>query len=467
MRSVRLACALVVLVTSLAACERHGPSIDALRAGGELRVALVSVPHTYFLEPEGILGFDYDLLRAFCDELGIRLKVRLVASRALAMELVEEKTVHLAAGLLPVTTNPAGRIRFGPSYAMLQSQVIYRADATRPLAVAELVGATIETVAGGVGPDELRRHARTLRELQFDAPVAVSSEHLLARLEAGSIEFAVIPSLDFEVLRSKYPLLEVAFDLGAPRAAAWALSADFEPSINDAIVDFFAATEYDRLRENLWYRYYGHYKEFDFVDAREFLRAYAERLPAFRELFRATGAATGIDWRLLAALSYQESHWDPAARSRTGVRGLMMLTRRTAAALGVARDDPAESIAGGGRYLAGLVAQLPATIEGEERLWFALAAYNIGFGHLEDARKLTQQAGRNPNTWHDVRRYVELLSTRKVAKQTRHGRARGGETVHFVASIRRYLDTIRLLERREVARQDASGERDVLILEAL
>lgn len=466
-RTVRLVCLPGLLAVSLLACERHGPSIDALRAGGELRVALVSVPHTYFLEPEGILGFDYDLLRAFCDKLGIRLKVKLVASRALATQLVKEKKVHLAAGLLPVTTDPATGVRFGPSYAMLQSQVIYRADANRPQTVAELAGATIETIAGGSGPAELDRHARTLRDLRFYAPVDASSEHLLTRLEAGSIDFAVIPSLDFAVLRSKYPMLEVAFDLGAPRAAAWALSAEFERSIDNAIVDFFAATEQTILRENLWYRYYGHYTEFDFVDAREFLRAYAERLPAFREIFEDTAQTTGIDWRLLAALSYQESHWDPSARSPTGVRGLMMLTRRTATALGVSRDDPAESVAGGGRYLARLIARLPASIEGEERLWFGLAAYNIGFGHVEDARRLTQQAGDNPNTWHDVRRYVGLLSTRKVAKQTRYGRARGGETLHFVASIRRYLDTIRLLERRAVAREDATGEHDVFILEAL
>ncbi len=466
-RAARRVCGLGLLVGALVACERHGPSIDALRAGGELRVALVAVPHTYFLEPEGILGFDYELLRALCDELGIRLNVTLVASRALATKLVEDKKVHLAAGLLPVTANPATRTRFGPSYAMLQSQVIYRADGTRPESVADLAGATIETVAGGGGPAELARHARTLPDLRFSAPVDVSPEHLLARLDAGAIDFAVIPSLDFEVLRSKYPLLEVAFDLGAPRAAAWALSGQFEASIDNAIVDFFAATEHTRLRENLWYRYYGHYEEFDFVDAREFLRAYAERLPAFRGFFRATAAATGIDWRLLAALSYQESHWDPAARSPTGVRGLMMLTRRTAAALGVSRNDPEESIAGGGRYLAKLIARLPASIEGEERLWFGLAAYNIGFGHLEDARRLTQQAGHDPDSWHDVRRYVGLLSSRKVAKTTRYGRARGHETLQFVASIRRYLDTIRLLERRQVAREDATGERNVLILEAL
>lgn len=456
-----------LLAASLIACERHGPSIDALRAGGELRVALVSVPHTYFLEPEGVLGFDYDLLRAFCDRLGIRLKARFVSSRALAMELVEDKKVHLAAGLLPVTADPATRVRFGPSYAMLQSQVIHRGDTAPPGSIAELVGRTIETVAGGSGLVELERHARILPDLRFAAPVDASSEQLLVRLEAGSIDAAVIPSLDFAVLRSKFPTLAIAFDLGSPRATAWALSEESELSIDNAIVDFFAADELVKLRESLWYRYYGHYREFDFVDAREFLRAYDERLPPIRDLFRDTAAETGIDWRLLAALSYQESHWDPAARSPTGVRGLMMLTRRTAAALGVSRDDPAQAVAGGGRYLAKLIAALPASVAGEERLWFGLAAYNIGAGHLADARKLTQQAGRDPDTWHDVQHYLGLLSKRHVAKNTRHGLARGGETLHFVASIRRYLDTIRLLERREVALEDGDGEHGFFALEAL
>lgn len=466
-RTAHRACLVVLLAATLTACDQHGPSLDALRAGGELRVALVSVPHTYYLEPEGILGFDYDLLRAFCDEYGIRLKVTLVASRALAIKRVVEKKVHLAAGLLPVTAEPGTMIRFGPSYAMLHTQVIYRGGESRPESVADLAGTTVETVAGGGGPIELAKLARTEPALQFAAPDDSSSEHLLAKLDAGRIDYAVIPSLDFDVLRSKYPTLDIAFDLGPPRAAAWALSERFEPSIDNAIVDFFAAAEHAQLRKNLWYRYYGHYEDFDFVDARAFLRAYDERLPEFRDLFRSTAAAIGIDWRVLAALSYQESHWNPAARSPTGVRGLMMLTRRTAAALGVSRNDPAESIAGGGRYLADLIARLPESIAGEERLWFGLAAYNIGLGHLEDARKLTQQAGRNPDLWHDVRRDVGLLSQPRVAKKTRYGRARGGETLQFVANIRRYLDTIRLLERREVARADASRGRAGLDLEAL
>lgn len=455
------------LIICLTACDTRGPTIETLRAGGELRVALVSVPHTYYLEPDGILGFDYELLRAFCDELDIRLKVTLVPSRALAANLVAKKKVHLAAGLLPVSDALDTRVRFGPSYAMLQSRVIYRAGEPRPRGVSDLNGAVVETIAGGSGRIELDRLAASNPALNYATSPDMSSEKLLVRLNAGAIDYAVIPSLDFEVLRLKYPQLEAGFDLGPPRAAAWALSEQFEPSIDHAIVDFFVASQQNRLRQALWHRYYGHYGEFDFVDARAFLRAYDERLPAYRALFEAAAAEVGIDWRLLAALSYQESHWDRDARSPTGVRGLMMLTRRTAAEMNVSRDVPAEAISGGARYLADLIARLPASIEGEQRLWFGLAAYNIGLGHVEDARVLTQQAGRDPDAWHEVSKYLALLSKRNVASKTRYGRARGEQTLHFVTNIRRYFDTVRQLERREVVSADAHGEGGIFILQAL
>jgi membrane-bound lytic murein transglycosylase F len=312
----------------LTACSDRGPSIDALRAGGELRVALVSVPHTYFLEPDGILGFDYDLLRAFCAEQGIRLKVTLVETRAEATDLVARRKVHLAAGLVPVSDALDTNIRFGPSYAMLRSRVIFRAGTVRPHSVDDLIGQSIETAGGG--DVDLARFTATVPGLTFAAPAGASTEQVLARVDAGITDYAVVPSLDFEVLRLKYPQLEPGFDVGPPRAVAWALSDQFQPDIDRTIVDFFLAEEQTRIRQLLWHRYYGHYGAFDFVDARAFLRAYDERLPEFRGYFEQAGGDVGIDWRLLAALSYQESHWDPAARSQTGVRGLMMLTRRTA-----------------------------------------------------------------------------------------------------------------------------------------
>ena len=126
-------------------------------------------------------------------------------------------------------------------------------------------------------------------------------------------------------------------------------------------------------------------------------------------------------------MSYQESHWDNEAKSPTGVRGLMMLTERTAKQLRVSRSNPGESVHGGSRYLADLRERLPASIAEPERTLFALAAYNVGLGHLEDARVLAERGGLDPNAWSDVRRELPLLADPEVAKVVRHGRARGAE----------------------------------------
>ncbi len=447
---IKRALVLGVLIL-LGACESRGPSIEALRAGGELRVALVSVPHTYYLDPGGIFGFDYDLLREFCAHHDIRLRVAMVENRAQAKELLIKRKVHLAAGLIPVGELKHPRLRFGPSYSIIQAQVIYIGGTRRPRNINDLVGAKIETLAGGLGDIELTRLAKSDDKLSWRAIDTVSSEQLLARVNSGKINYAVIPSTDFMMLRLKYPRLEIGFNLGDPHATAWALAGRSQLSLDRALINFFVHSEKEGLRERLWDRYYGHHGEFDFVDARAFLRGYNERFPELRQYFLDAGLASGMDWRLLAAMSYQESHWDPNARSPTGVRGLMMLTARTAKRLQVSRLDPAESVAGGARYLANLLQRLPRSIVDDDRLWFALAAYNVGLGHVEDARALTQTRGGDPNRWREVRRYLPLLSKPSIAATTRYGRARGGQAVHFVTNIRRYFDAMRQLERRSVS----------------
>lgn len=458
---------LFIVSIVLVACDSRGPSLEMLRASGELRVALVSEPHTYYLEPEGILGFDYELLSEFCRALGVRLAVTMVATRELAKTMVAERKVHLAAGLIPVTGDADPRIRYGPSYAMLRAQVIYLGENPSPDSVDDLIGANIETLAGGLGAAELARVAKSRTELKYSTPKGASSEQLLSRVNAGMIDYAVIPSIDFMVLRLKYPALEIGFELGDLHATAWAISERSEIDVDQAVIDFFVQRETDGLRSQLWDRYYGHHGPFDSVEAEAFLGAYHERFPTVRHFFWGAGKTVGIDWRLLAALSYQESHWDPEARSPTGVRGLMMLTRRTAKHLQVSRLDPAESVDGGARYLAELIARLPATIAEDDRLWFGLAAYNVGLGHLEDARILTERRGGNPNVWRDVRHHLPLLSKKSVASTLRYGKARGGETVHFVSSIRRYFDAMRQLERRAVGTGDADPAYDTRILGVL
>ena len=142
-------------------------------------------------------------------------------------------------------------------------------------------------------------------------------------------------------------------------------------------------------------------------------------------------------------MGYQESHWNPKARSYTGVRGIMMLTQNTASELGIEnRLDPLQSIEGGGRYLAKLRSRIDDEVQEPDRTWMSLAAYNVGYGHLSDARKLTSQLGKNPNLWIDVKDSLPLLSQRRYYRNTRYGYARGQEPVNYVQNIRRYYDVL-------------------------
>ncbi|MCP1328158.1 membrane-bound lytic murein transglycosylase MltF, partial [Halomonas sp. 707D4] len=216
----------------------------------------------------------------------------------------------------------------------------------------------------------------------------------------------------------------------------------------DAINRFLDEQQANGELERLTRRYFGHDDYLEYVGTRTFLGHLDERLPRYAPLFKQAALETGFDWKLLAAVGYQESHWDPDAVSPTGVRGLMMLTQPTASDMGVRnRRDPAQSIDGGARYLRSLKERLPDTIVGEDRLFMAMAAYNVGLGHLFDARNIAKRRGGDPNAWADVREALPLLQQRQWYSQTRYGFARGGEPVIYVRNIRRYYDMLSYVER--------------------
>jgi membrane-bound lytic murein transglycosylase F len=190
-------------------------------------------------------------------------------------------------------------------------------------------------------------------------------------------------------------------------------------------------------------RYYGDREEMDYLFSRNFLGHVQTRLPKYVDWFQEAATLHDVDWRLLAAMGYQESKWDPSAVSYTGVRGLMQLTEDTAALIRAGnRLDPRSSIFGGARYLASLIRKVPPRIPEPDRTWFAVAAYNVGFGHVEDARILAQQAGRNPDRWEDVREFLPLLAQERWYTRTQRGYARGWEPVAYVDNVQAYLNIL-------------------------
>ena len=188
------------------------------------------------------------------------------------------------------------------------------------------------------------------------------------------------------------------------------------------------------------------------VEKNIFTKKMSNKLPRYIGYFKKHTRNSIFSWELIAAISYQESHWNHKAISRTKVKGLMMLTKDTASYIGVKnRLDPNESVYGGVKYLENIFRRLPKTVLGSDRIWMTLAAYNVGLGHLEDARVITEKHGANPNYWSDVKKYLPLLRVKKFYKKTKYGYARGNEPVKYVARIQAYLNVIYDEEKSHLA----------------
>ena len=443
---------LIVAGAALAACDPPPAThLEQVKARGELVVATRNAGTTYYEGPQGPTGFEYDLARAFAEELGVRLKIVVPENLERMLDMVARGEVDMAAAGLTVTESRRKRVRFGPPYLEVTQQLVYRQGTPRPRTLADVVGRRIEVVAGSAHAERLRelRRTRYPRLRWVERPDADSGE-LLQRVWEGEIDFTVADSNEFAVVRRYYPELRVAFDITEPQPIAWAFPRRRDPSLRDAAARFFERIRADGTLAQIEDRHFGHVNGLDYVGTRTYMRHVHTRLPRWRALYEEAGRAVGIDWRLLAAIGYQESHWNARARSPTGVRGLMMLTRATARQLGIRnRIDPRASIMGGARYLRQLIDRIPPEVPYPDRVWMALAAYNVGFGHLEDARMLARMRGGDPNRWIDVRDALPLLAQRKWYRKTRHGYARGWEPVRYVENIRAYYDLLVWLIERE------------------
>ena len=402
-------------------------------------------PTTYFEGPYGATGFEYDLVSLFAKELNVKVKIITPSNLADILSLVSQNQVHFAAAGLTVTDSRKDWVRFSPPYQTITQQLVYRmgSENRKPRKITDLVGKHIEVVADSSHVEQLEELQASQPKLEWVENPELDSGELLNLVWEQVIDFSIADSNEVELNKRFYPELRAAFDISEPQELAWAFPIDNDDSLYKAASSFINKMKASGELSVLIDRYYGHIERFNFAGTRTYLRHIHKRLPKYQKMFESAADKNKLDWRLLAAIGYQESHWDPDARSPTGVRGIMMLTIPTAEYLGIEnRRDPEQSIQGGATYITKLIARIPKQIEEPDRTWFALAAYNVGLGHLEDARIITQKRGGNPNVWRDVKENLPLLSNRKWYKQTKHGYARGREPVRYVEYIRSYYDLL-------------------------
>ena len=416
--------------------------LDELLEEGELVVLTRSAPTIYYHGRDGYEGPEYDLVQSFAAYLGVKVRFVVMDGVSDILTALERSQGHLAAAGLTRTPERQQRFTFGPDYHTVQQQLVCRRGGAQPRSVTDLVGLDITVIADSSYVDSLERLSRRVPQLRWQVSRELSTEELLEQVWMRQLDCTVADSHIIAVNRRYYPELQVAFAVSGTESLAWALAPGARSLLPDLQAWFAGAGhQLEAVRE----RYYGHITFFDYVDVRIFIRRIAERLPRYESLFRKAARRYRLPWTLLAAQAYQESHWNPRARSPTGVRGLMMLTLATARQLKVSnRLDPAQSVDGGARYLRHLLERLPAEVVKEDRLWFALAAYNVGLGHVLDARTLARRLGRNPDIWSDLKTVLPLLARRQYHRTLEYGYARGSEPVRYVQRIRDFRD---ILER--------------------
>jgi membrane-bound lytic murein transglycosylase F len=435
------------LMLALAACSQPVPPPET---NGELRVGTRNNPATYYIAHDGEpAGFEHDLMRAFSQSQNWTLHWEEAPRLKTLFEMLDSHQVHMVAATLPRAVVRERHLITGPVLFETPVHIVYRAGDKAPRSMEALSGKRLALITGSGHTAILMQQKRKHPKLVWDTLEHVWPEELLAQLQAGRYDAVVINGMDFDALRNLYPELAVAFDIGDTQKIVWALPRGSSQALRNALARFVEQARKDGTLERIYERYFGHVRRLDRSDILGIMQRRPERLPRLRAHFHEAQTLTGIDWRLLAAIGYQESQWNPLATSRSGVRGLMMLTSQTADRMGVAdRLDARQSILGGARYLALLKESLPARIPEPDRTWLALAAYNQGQGHMEDARRIAQARGGNPDSWADVKEALPYLSRGSYAKVTRYGFARGIEALHFAENIRNYYDILQRLESK-------------------
>jgi peptidoglycan lytic transglycosylase F len=435
---------LLLSLLPVSTCSPKPSALSRIKATGRLTVAATNSPTTCYEGPSGPTGYECDLLVGLAHKLGVSLDLQFVDSAPAAVAAVEAGRADLAAAGINITPAWKQRVRFTRPLQQVVQQLVYfhgGGDET-PASPADLDG-TLTVVAGSSAEAQLAELKQRYPDLSWSrADPDDDAEDLLYRVAKGKLDYTVANSDLVALDRRFYPQIHVAFAVSDTQDLAWALRQDRDSNALyravEGYLDGLGDTELARLRD----RYFGEIEAGGYEGVVHFTADVQVRLPRYRPVFEAAARQYGLDWRMLAAVGYEESHWDPAAISPTGVHGIMQLTMDTAQQMAVDRDVPAQSIRGGARYLRELLTELPPQIAEPDRTWMALAAYNQGIGHLLDARDLAAQLGGDPDRWLDVRNALPLLSRESWFKHMHYGYAAGREIAGYVSNVRNYYDML-------------------------
>ena len=442
-----LTCVLVfVAAFFLCSCEgkvlrEKKDLLTQILAKGELIVLTTNEPTTYYFDRDNNpAGPEYEMIRSFAESIGVVVRFRVYSSIQEIIQALRDGEGHIAADGITVTEDRLAEFDFGAVYQTVSEQLVCHRNGKYTIRLEDLQKLEIVVPVSSSHIDTLTGYLGAYPDLTWQVDEHLLPGQLMEKVWNGEIECTVCDSTVIDINRRYFPELAVKYTLAEGSQLAWMFQKKNEPlqtAIEQWIAGFKESGEFALMQE----KYYGYIEVFDYVDVRAFRRRIKKRYLKYKDMFVAAAEANDLSTSLLAALSYQESHWNPMAKSPTGVRGMMMLTQPVAKSYGVtSRLDPESNIHAGAKHFSRMKKRIGLDVPEPIRTWLALAAYNVGFGHFRDAQKLAVRHGRNPNCWVTLKEILPQLSQKEYYSTLRYGYARGNEPVRYVTRVRDYRD---------------------------
>ena len=415
--------------------------LEEIKESGKITVITRNNAHCYYTYQDKPMGFEYDLAKAFSDYLGVSLNV-VTSHWEKLFEVLNGGGGDFIAASLTVTPSREKLIDFSGEYLSIQQQAVIHTSNNGIKKLEDLKGKTIHVRRDTSYEERLNELKNEGLDITIQLHEDTPTEELIRMVAEKEIEVTIADSNVAFLNRRYYPDVKIAFPIEEQQSLAWAIRKR-EAGLQRAINEFIKKIKKDGTFAKIYNKYYSNVEIFDYVDLKKYHRRLKTRLPKYKEIIKSTAEEHGFDWRLIAAMVYQESHFNPRARSFTGVRGIMQLTLDTAKDVGIEnRLDPEQSITGGVKYLKRLYERYE-DVKDPDRVLITLASYNVGRGHIVDAQKIAKEKNLDPYSWNSLQEVLPLLRYRKYYKKTKNGYCRGTEPVRYVNRIMTYYEILK------------------------
>ncbi|CAA6814457.1 MAG: Transglycosylase, Slt family [uncultured Sulfurovum sp.] len=443
--------------TTKVSLSKTSTILEKIKVKKRLDVIILNAPVVYYVGSDDHKGFEYDLLKDYAQSMNLELNLTIVQTVKEALELTRRGIGDLTAASLSVNEERLKEFKFGPYFHSINETLICHNNLHKkgliPTELNHLNALNITVGKHTSAAKTLKALKTKIDNFDFNTTTKFSTQELLKKVWKQKIDCTVTDTHIFSLSQRYYPELISTLTLTPKLYLGWILRKG-DDSLNESLFRWLNKYERSGKMAELHNFYYGFLKIFDYYDTKVFSQRLKKRFPKYEKFFKAAGKKYNIPWIILAAQSYQESHWNPKAKSYTGVRGMMMLTNDTAKLLNVKnRLSVTQSIYGGAKYFDMMRKNFPENLEGKNLWAFTLAAYNVGLGHVYDAQKLAKKLNKNPYSWNDLKTVLPLLAQKKYYKNLKHGRARGNEPVHYVDAIQHYYDIMVKYELEKVAKK--------------